>query len=155
MLDLRPPARVVFATAWIVAQAALVLTASRRSDHVFGFRMFPEASTLEIHLARVTEAGTIPAPRGEWAARDDAGQLRHFSWRDRVRDPVLEAIDVPRFASYGLDAQLARLARALDDAADHIDQDHETVQLRAEVTVSRNGREPRVIVLDSHVRRVH
>ncbi len=152
MFDLRPPARTVFAAVWVLGEAALVLTAGLRADHVLAFRMFPEASTLEIHLSRVTRSLTLPAPRGEWAARDELGQLRHFSWRDRVRDPVLESIDVPVFASYGTDAQLAHLQRALDDVADHIGQDDETLRLRADIVVTRNGHEPYTATLLSHDR---
>jgi hypothetical protein len=154
MFDLRPSARTSFGVLWVLGQAAMVLTAGLRSDHIFAFRMFSEASTLDIHLSRDTKDFNLPAPRGEWAARDDAGQLRHFSWRDRVRDPVLESVDVPLFASYGLDAQLARLQHALDDVADHIEQDDETLRLRADVLVSRNGHEPTAVTLFSHVRRV-
>ena len=46
--------RVVFSALWIGGQAALVLSAGMRPDHIFGFRMFPEASTMEIHLWRDT-----------------------------------------------------------------------------------------------------
>jgi hypothetical protein len=70
-----------------------------------------------------------------------------------VRDPVLESIDVPLFASYGADTQLARLQRALDDVADHLDEDDETQALRADVRVSKNGREPYTAILLSHARR--
>jgi hypothetical protein len=153
MFDLRPWARAPFAVLWVLGQAALVLTAGLRADHILGYRMFPEASTLEIHLSRVVDGATVPALRGEWAAKDELGQLRHFSWRDRVRDPVLESIDVPLFASYGLDAQLSRLQRALDDVADHIGQDDETLRLRADVLVSKNGRDPTTATLFSHARR--
>jgi len=153
MFDLRPPARLAFAICWISGQATLVLTAGLRSDRIFGFRMFPEASTLEIHLSRVTETRTLPALGGEWAARDFAGQLRHFSWRDRVRDPVLERLDTTVFAAYGVSAQLARLQHALDDVADHVDEDDETLQLRADVVLSKNGREPETATLFSHGRR--
>jgi hypothetical protein len=151
MLDLRPPARPFFGACWICGQVALVLSAGLRPDAIFGFRMFPEASTLEIRLSRVTSAATLAAPRGEWAARDASGQLRHFSWRDRVRDPVLQSLDTPVFASYGVGAQLARLQHALDDVADHLEEDHETLQLRADVVSSKNGREPRTDTLFSHV----
>ena len=144
--------RVVFAALWIGGQATLVLTAAARPDHVFGFRMFPEASTIEIHLWRGTPAGEARAARGEWAAHDAAGQLRHFSWRDRVRDPVLSSIDVRVFASYGVDAQLARLAHALDDVADHVPEDAETKDLRAEVVVRRNGGAPETVSIRSHAR---
>jgi hypothetical protein len=144
--------RVVFAVLWIAGQLALVLSAGARPDHIFGFRMFPEASTLEIHLWRETTGGRIRAARGEWSARDATGQLRHFSWRDRVRDPILSSVDARVFASYGVDAQLARLGHALDDVADHVPEDAETRRLVAEVVVRRNGGEPRTIVLSSRPR---
>ena len=141
-LDLPARARPVFAAAWLAAQAALVLTAASRPDGIFGFRMFPEASTLEIHLSREVGGRWVPAPEGEWSARDAAGQLRHFSFHDRVRDPVLSVLDARVFASYGARTQLARLALALDDVAEHIPEDGETTRLRAEVTVWNNGRDP-------------
>ena len=141
--------RVFFATVWIVLQGALILTAGGRPDHIFGFRMFPEASTLQIHLERETGTGTVAAPGGEWSARDRDGQLRHFSWRDRVRDPVLASVDRLVFASYGLDAQLLHLQGALDDAVLHLEGDGETRRLRAVVTVSRNGRPPETVTLES------
>jgi hypothetical protein len=147
-----------------VGQVALVATARGRPDHIFGFRMFPEASTLEIHLFRDTRetpgaGGTssareegVPAAGGEWSARDGSGQLRRFSWRDRVRDPILGSIDARVFASYGVDAQLARLGHALDDVADHIEDDAETHRLRAEVIVRKNGGPPVTVRLESHAR---
>ena len=154
MLDLGPRARVVFAACWIVGQATLVLTAGARADPAFAFRMFPEASTLEIRLSREVGGHVVPAPGGEWSARDADGQLRHFSWHDRVRDPILSAVDARVFASYGVDAQLARLQRALDDVADHVPEDGETVRLRADVVVRRNGRGEVSLPLESHERPV-
>ena len=153
-MDLGPRARVVFAACWLAGQAALILTAGAREDHGFGFRMFPEASTLEIRLSREVGGQVVPAPRGEWSARDAQGQLRHFAWHDRVRDPILSSIDTRVFASYGADAQLARLQRALDDVADHVPEDGETVRLRADVMVRRNGQEAVERTLESHQRQV-
>jgi hypothetical protein len=146
------PLRVVFAALWIGGQAALVVTAGERPDHIFGFRMFPEASTIEIRLWRETAVGAVRAPGGEWSARDAAGQLRHFSWRDRVRDPILSSIDARVFASYGVDAQLARLGRALDDVAGHVAEDAETRRLVAEVVVRRNGGDAATVTLQSQAR---
>jgi hypothetical protein len=151
-LDLGRTARVVLAAAWIAGQSALIVTAGRRPDHIFGFRMFPEASTIEVHLLRDTSAGVARAPRGEWSARDGSGQLRHFSWHDRVRDPILSALDARVFASYGVDAQLARLQHALDDVMDHLGEDAETRQLRADVVVRKNGDPPLVVTLVSRAR---
>jgi hypothetical protein len=130
----------------------LILSAPLRSDRIFGFRMFPEASTLEIHLARELRGRTIPAPRGEWRAPDRAGILHEFAWRDRIHDPVLGALDARSFASYGAETQLARLQRALDDVADHIPDDTETARLQADVLVWKNGREPVTVSLSSHLR---
>jgi hypothetical protein len=144
-------ARVAFAALWIAGQGALVLTSGGRPDHIFGFRMFPEASTIEIHLWRDTASGPVRAVGGEWRARDESGQRRHFSWRDRVRDPTLAAVDARVFASYGVDAQLARLQRALDDVAIHIPEDAETRRLRAEVIVRKNGGPPAVTMLTTTV----
>lgn len=157
MLHVGPIARVAFAACWIAGQAALVLSAAQRPDHVFGFRMFPEASTMQIRLYRERAGGegAVEAPRGEWSATDASGQLRHFSWRDRVRDPVLSQLGGRVFASYGASTQLARLQRALDDVADHIPEDDETVRLRADVVVWKNGHEPTTITLESHARAVH
>ncbi len=151
-LDLGPWGRAAFAALWIGLQVALILSAGGRADHIFGFRMFPEASTIEIRLWRETARGPVRAPGGEWSARDATGQLRHFSWRDRVRDPILASVDNRVFASYGVDAQLARLGLALDDVALHVPEDAETRRLFAEVLVRRNGRDPEVVTLRSRPR---
>jgi hypothetical protein len=152
VLDLGPRARVALAAAWLLGQAALVLTASGRPDHVFGFRMFPESSTIDVHIDRFVGGRWRRAPEGEWSAVDDTGQLRHFSWRDRVRDPVIGSPDQERFASYGVDAQLARLQHALDDVIDHVPEDRETTRLAAVVTVRKNGHEATTVRLESHAR---
>ena len=149
VLALGPRARLVFAAGWVALQAGLVLTASCRPDGIFGFRMFPEASTIEFELDRVVGGATVPAPDGGWSARDAAGQLRHFSWRERVTDPVLSSPGTRVFAAYGADAQLARLQRALDDVALHEPEDAETERFVARVVVWHNGRGPRNVVLES------
>ena len=57
--------------------------------------------------------------------------------------------DTERSASYGIDAQLARLQRALDDVAAHTPDDADTRRFLLDVTVRRNGREPYVVHLTS------
>jgi hypothetical protein len=52
-------------------------------------------------------------------------------------------------ASYGVDAQLFRLQRALDDVVGHLPRDSETKGLAADVSVRRNGRPPVVVHLES------
>lgn len=130
-----------------------MLTAPLRPDASFGFHMFPEASLIEIHLAREVASGVVAIPGGTWRAPDRAGRVHEFSWRDRVKDPVLSSLDSRVFASYGVDAQLARLQHALDDVADHTAEDAQTLRLVATVVVSKNGREPTTLVLTSHRRR--
>jgi hypothetical protein len=161
VFDLGRKTRVVFAAVYVVAQGALVLTAARRPDHAFGFQMFSEASTMEVHLSRKVvvpadarsdasqgahraEDGTVlvPVTGGTWKARDANGDLHRFAWRDRVKDPVLANLDVQVFASYGAPAQLFRLQAALDDVARHTPEDAETLALVADVDVRRNGHEP-------------
>jgi hypothetical protein len=155
VLHVGPVGRVAFAVLWISGQTALVLTAPLRPDRAFGFRMFPEASVMEIHLLREVAGVRSPVAHGEWSARDRSGQIHHFSWHDRVHDKILAAVDTqPFFASYGLDAQLARLQQALDDVADHIPADAETTRLGAEVIARKNGREPGTVTLFSHSRQL-
>jgi len=84
------PLVVVFAVAWFALQVTLVLTASQRSDAVFGFRMFAESSTIRAHLTRDVEApnghGTVEVTvkDGEWTAKDKDGTPHLVRWRDRV-----------------------------------------------------------------------
>jgi hypothetical protein len=145
-------ARIAFAACWIAGQAALIATSPLRPDHIFGFRMFPEASTIEVHLTREVGGRVVRVAHGEWTALDRAGSTHEFSWHERVRDRVLTSLDSRVFASYGVDAQLARLKLALDDVADHIPEDAETSRLGAEVVVWKNGHEPANVVLFSRAR---
>jgi len=147
--------RVAFATAWIAAQVALVATAGRRPDGAFGFRMFSESTTIRVALYREITGATAAATEtrihvdaGTWSARDASGVPKQFSWYDRVW-PNVAVFDREVHASYGEAAQLARLQRAVDDVAAHIGEDSETRRLLLEVSVRRNGREPRVVLLAS------
>ncbi len=153
MFDLGPRARVVFAAGWITVQAALVVTAGSRPEAAFGFRMFPEASTIDVHLLRrvasPTGEQTIDVTNGTWVARSPDGSRRTTRWRDRVKVGGLAAFDREIFASYGVDAQLARIQAALDDVALHSPDDAETKQLVARVTVKKNGHAPTVVELTS------
>ncbi len=146
--------RTVAAIAWIAAQLTLVLTASRRPDAAFGFRMFPESSTISVSLTRSVRGPLgaplrLPVHDGTWSAHDEAGVPHVFSWRERVRRPELTTFDVEMSASYGAAAQLARWQAALDDVAHHVTRDAETRRLHLEVKVRRNGQEPRVVQLES------
>ncbi len=138
-------------------QVVLVLLAQRSADGAFGFRMFPESSTIKVSLlrdVRVTdgERTRVVVLNGKWSARDTYGVERTFAWTDRVRRPELATFDVEIAASYGARAQLERLQRALDDVSAHIPEDVETERLLLEVTVRHNGREPYLARLEGPVR---
>lgn len=157
--------RVLFAALWIAGQIALILTASRRVDGAFGFRMFSESSTIKLALYRELEDGGLPAHRGEgkrirvhvdegvWTARGADGTIHRLTWYERVRSPYW-AFDQEMHASYGAATQLARLQSALDDVVAHLSpsEDAETRRLVLDVTVRRNGREPVVRQLASRER---
>src|SRR4051812_16331863 len=107
---MRSTVRFGFAAAYLAVQAALVLTAGQRADAAFGFRMFPESSTMELHLARRVEAPTghgttlVPVEDGTWTAKDATGTMHVVRWKDRVKEPLLSTFDVVQSAAYGLRA---------------------------------------------------
>jgi len=139
---------------WVTTQIALVITADRRPDAAFGFRMFSESSTLKIALHReVTQddgqVARIHVDDGVWSARDGAGTLHRHAWNERVRRQELATFDTEINAKYAVDAQLARLQAALDDLATQVPDDAETRRFLLDVTVRKNGREPYVVHLAS------
>lgn len=152
-LSSRPPPpgsslRILFGVAWIALQAVLILTAGRRPDGAFGFRMFPESSTIKIALFRELGHGErVHVERGAWSAGDANGFVRRFDWHDRVKEPHLGVFDVEIPASYGSATQLARLDAALDDISRHVPDDNDTRRFLLEVTIRRNGREPYTVHL--------
>lgn len=147
MAELRGNSGIVFAVVWLGVQIGLVATAGRRADGAFGFRMFPEASTIKVVLFReLADGRRVHVENGMWT---DATHRRHFDWFERVRSFRLE---VETNASYGSAAQLDRLQHALDDVASHLDGDVETRRLGAEVMVRKNGRDPVLHTLVSHER---
>jgi hypothetical protein len=150
-----PRARTAFAAAYLVTQMALVASAGGRADHAFGFRMFGESSTLNVALFRQIDSpsghGTVRVhvENGSWIAKNADGAPQRISWRDRVRDPGLSTFDTTIHASYGADAQVARLQLALADVAAHIPQDAETRGLVLEVSERKNGRAPIALTLEA------
>lgn len=148
--------RFAFAVGWIGLQGALILTANRRPDGAFGFRMFSESTTMKVVLYREIAADDggrtrVHVDDGTWSARDASGRLRRFSWYDRVW-PSLGVFDHEIPAAYGEAAQLARLQAALDDVASHIPDDADTRRLVLDVTIRKNGHEPHLVTLASRER---
>ena len=139
---------------WVSAQVALVITADRRPDGAFGFRMFSESSTIKIVLYREVagedgQRKRVHVEGGAWSARDAGGLKRRFAWTDRVRRRELAWFDTEMSTKYGTNAQLVRLQAALDDVATHMADDAETRRFLLDVTVRHNGREPYVVHLAS------
>ena len=131
-----------------------MLTADRRVDAAFGFRMFTESGSIRMSLYRevVGEGGQrtrIHVDDGVWSANDAGGLRRRFAWTDRVRRYELAIFDSETSAKYSVAATLARLQAALDDVATHTADDADTRRFLLDVTVRRNGREPYVVHLAS------
>ena len=156
--ELGRKSRFAVATLWIAGQAALILTGPKRADGAFAFRMFPESSTIEVHLVRevVAQSGhgveEVPVENGTWLAHDSRGTLHRFRWDDRVKDANLFPYGEAVHASYGASAQLDRITRALDDVATHSQGDDDTVRLVANVVVRKNGGPPERVRIESRYR---
>ncbi|MFZ5890814.1 MAG: hypothetical protein ACOY0T_07150 [Myxococcota bacterium] len=144
MLDLGLKARGLFIAGFLALQLGLIATADLRPDRVYGFRMFNESSSLKFELYRKVRhrrgERSVKVVDGSWQARTPDGELRTFSWNERVRYGALTRMGEFVHATYGLDAQLFRLQRALDDVVSHIPDDQDTLALVAEVDTRKNGR---------------
>ncbi|MBX3230260.1 MAG: hypothetical protein KIT84_04000 [Labilithrix sp.] len=142
--------RVLFAIAWIGVQLTLIVTAGRRPDGAFGFRMFSESSVMTLVLYREVDGKRVHVADGVWGAKSIDGRVHRFSWFDRVPRGWVFDREMP--ASYGATAQLVRLQAALDDVAAHVPDDAETTRFLLDVTMRRNGREAVVHHLTSRER---
>jgi hypothetical protein len=145
-----PRTRLAIAGVYLVIQAALVLSAGKRADRTFGFRMAAESSTLVIALSREVRSNagedsgvaTVPVAFGEWVARDASGKPRRIAWRERIHQAELTTFDTAVESTSSAESSLAHLQAALDDVASHTPDDAETRALVADVIVQKNGREP-------------
>jgi hypothetical protein len=136
----------VFALLYVVGMLSVVVSAQFRPDRVFGFQMFNESSTVNIHLFRRVRHGRrlLPLVNGEFS---EGGRV--LRWTDRVHDPTLEKLDVPTHAKYGLEGQLFRLQFALDDFMSQLPRHAQTSELVAVVDTVKNGRSRGVVRLHS------
>ncbi len=111
------------------------------SEHKeFAFQMFPESSTWQADIVRVTMDGQRVSISEPWSG---------YQWPALVTTRGLSYPARRHHADAGLDNQLAYLDAALDYVAAHTPRDHETRYLEAVVTTWRNTDDPRVIVLRS------
>ncbi len=148
MADSSPPgderrrrvARRVVVAGFIVLQLGFVVRAYSAPHKEFGFQMFPEASTWQADIVRVTDDGhrlPIDEPWNGYEWNELAGVRGLGSpWREHHADA-------------GLDNQLAFLGEALDWIARNTPDDQETRYLEAVVTTSRNGGLPEVATIRS------
>jgi hypothetical protein len=149
MLDLGPRGRVTLCAVFFGCETLLIATAGMRSDRSYGFRMFPEASSIVLHVSRRLEDGSIvPIEGGWWQARDCNGAVQRFVWGKMVRPPAPWKLDAPVPAPYGVDSEVHRARDALAWVLAHTEQDCETRALIANVTARRNGRPPYEIAFE-------
>jgi hypothetical protein len=114
------------------------------ADHKeFAFQMFPESSTWQASLFRVTADGERVPIDGPWFG---------YRWEDMVRDRGLSYPQYRHHADAGLDNQLAFLRASLDWVAANTPRDHETRYLEARVTAWHNDDPPKVEVFRSRAR---
>ena len=131
-----------FATVVVVQLAFIV--AGYSSDHkTFAFQMFPEASTWQADIVRVTDDGRRVPVSEPWAG---------YRWDELVPDSAMTYPEVRHHADAGLDNQLAFLRSALNWVADNTPRDHETRYYEARVTSWHNDDPPRVQLFRSHAR---
>ena len=127
----------------IVAQAFFVVRAYWAPHKEFGFQMFPESSTWQADVVRVTADGRRVPVTEPWAG---------YQWAALVPNRGLAYPDVRKHADAGLDNQLAFLRAALDWVAENTPRDHATRYLEARVTAWHNADPRRVEVFRSRPR---
>ena len=114
------------------------------ADHKeFAFQMFPESSTWQADVVRVTSDGRRVPVSQPWAG---------YRWDELVPDGALAYPAGRHHADAGLANQLAFLRSALDWVATNTPRDHETRYLEATVTSWHNDDPARVEVFRSRER---
>ena len=124
----------------VLAQLGFVARAYVADHKEFGFQMFPESSTWQAEIVRVTSDGRRVPVSEPWAG---------YRWSELAPVRGLAFPGRRRHADAGLDNQLAFLDAALDYVARHTPRDTETAYLEAVVTAWHNTDEPETIVLRS------
>jgi hypothetical protein len=129
----------------VVAQLLLVARGYWSDHKEFAFQMFPEASTWQADVVRVTADGRRVPVTEPWFG---------YRWDDLVTGRGLAHPEVRHHADAGLDNQLAFFREAIDWVAENTERDDETLYLEATVTYWHNDDGPEVVVLRSDGRRV-
>jgi hypothetical protein len=142
--------RHAFVAVFLLVEVVLVATAGVRADRSYGFRMFPEASTVSVHVARRLDGGRlVPLEQGRWEAKDCSGGRHKLAWGRLVRPPAPSRLDAELGAPYGVEASVAEARGALEYVAAHTPEDCETRALVADVTTRKNGGPPELVTLEA------
>jgi hypothetical protein len=128
----------VVVAAVVLLQLALVGRGYRSDHKEFGFQMFPESSTWQADVVRVTADGARIPVTQPWS---------DYRWDELVTTRGLGQPELRHHADAGLDNQVAFLDAALDWVAANTPHDHETRYLEATVTEWHNTDPPKTVVL--------
>jgi hypothetical protein len=129
----------------IILQLAFIVRAYWAPHKEFGFQMFPEASSWQAQIVRVTSNGDRVPVDQPWFG---------YEWNDLVPERGLSSPWVRHHADAGLDNQLAFLKEALAWVANNTPRDTETRYFEATITTSFNMRDPTTRILRSPSREV-
>lgn len=132
-----------------VLAAAVVITVGigngyRSASPTLTWQMFPEASTWQAEISRITFDGRQIDVREPWTGG--------YEWSAMVDAGGLSTPFSERPASYGIAVALDRLQHALDWVATNTPRDDETARLVAVVTHRRNADPPQTTRLTSVTR---
>lgn len=140
MLDLGTRGRTLACGLFFGSEIVLIATAGLRSDRSYGFRMFPESSSIRVHVSRRLDDGRVlPIEGGRWQAHDCSGGVHAFSWPKMVRFPAPWKLDAEVGAPYGVESEIHRARDATRWVADHTTEDCETRALVVHIVPTRNG----------------
>jgi hypothetical protein len=126
--------------AFVALQVAFIARGYSSDHKEFAFQMFPESSTWQADIVRVTADGRRVPVEQPWSG---------YRWEELVPNVGLRYPWVRHHANAGLDNQLAFLDSALDWVASNTPNDDETRYLEATVTAWHNDDPPRVEVFRS------
>lgn len=127
----------------VVLQLGFIVRGYFADHKEFAFQMFPEASTWQAQVVRVTTDGRRVPIEQNWDG---------YEWADLVRNRGLRYPGYRHHADAGLDNQLAFLRSALDWVADNTPRDRETRYYEARVTAWHNDDAPKFHTYRSDMR---
>jgi hypothetical protein len=132
--------RRIAVVAIIAAQLTFVVRGYWTPHREFAFQMFPESSTWQAEIVRVTADGRRVPIEEPWFG---------YRWSTLAPDRGLSSPGRRHHADAGLRGQIAFLEAALDYVARHTPRDTETRHLEAVVTTWYNTEPPRTRVVRS------